>query len=262
MTSQATPAAADHLSRARAGAGTVVLNIGVFFAAFALVCVLIRFPAPLAEVPGVGPKYAHFEEHKDEYNLLFIGSSRVFHHFLPKQFDEQVNRTSGLRMNSFNFGYDGMWPPESFYTLRQLLALKPRNLRWVLIDLMATNPRIDPENMGTLRTEYWHDWHHTVMAWTALPGQRIPFSEKAALSLTHAENLAKRWTNAGRSSEWLINHLRVPNKKKPKPPKWEKANGYEPGLDRVMVGPELRKFKKQVVDFRDLPSKTKLRPDV
>ena len=244
---------ADHSSRARVGAGTVALNIGAFLVAFVLVCAVIRMPAPIADVPGVGPKYQFFSEHKDEFNLLFLGSSRVFHHFLPKQFDEQVRQQTGEQVNSFNFGYDAMWPPESFYTLRQILALRPPNLRWVLIDLVQINPKIDAENMGTLRVEYWHDWHHTVMAWMALPGERLPFWKKADIALVHTQNLLKRWTNSGRSAEWLEAILRPPNKKRPKEPKWKDSNGFEVGLDRVMVGEELEKYEKMVATFRKAP---------
>ena len=261
VTIQATPAAADHSSRARVGAGTVALNIGAFLAAFVLVCAVIGMPVSVAEVPGIGPKYRFFAEHKDEYNLLFLGSSRVFHHFLPKQFDAQVLDQSGVRLNSFNFGYDGMWPPESLYTLRQVLALKPANLRWVLIDLVQINPKIDEENMGTVRVEYWHDWQHTLMAWTALRNERLSFWEKADTALAHANYLVKRWTNIGRSSSWLDQWLRVPNKKRPKPPKWVSTNGYEAGLDRVMTGKELAQYEKQVSDFRQVPV-VEIRPEM
>lgn len=261
VTIQATPAAADHSSRARAGVGTVALNVGAFFAAFVLVCAVIQMPASVADVPGIGPKYRFFAEHKGEYNLLFLGSSRVFHHFLPKQFDAQVHEQSGVRVNSFNFGYDGMWPPESLYTLRKVLALKPPNLRWVLIDLVQINPKIDVENMGTVRVEYWHDWRHTFMAWISLRGERLPFWQKVDTALLHTHYLAKRWTNIGRGSEWLDQWLSTPSKKNPKPPKWVDTNGYEAGLDRVLEGEELKQYEKQVNDFRKVPL-VEIRPEM
>ena len=55
---------------------------------------------------------------------------------------------------SFNFGYDGMWPPESFYLLRQLLALRPAPAKWVVIDLMDINTQLDERNNSTLRMAY------------------------------------------------------------------------------------------------------------
>ena len=99
------------------------------------------------------------------------------------------------------------------------------------------------------------------MAWTAIGSERLSFWKKADLALTHASYLAKRWTNIGRSSEWLDHWLRVPGKKRPKSPKWVSTNGYEAGLDRVMAGKELEQYEKQVDDFRQVPV-VEIRPEM
>lgn len=215
---------------------------------------------PLGEVQGVGPKYRFLSERKDQFNLIFLGSSRVFHHFLPEQFDEQVAKNSGTTLKSFNFGYDAMWPPESFYMLRKVLALRPAHLRWVLIDLMQIHPKFDVANVRTMRAAYWHDWRHTLMAWRALGDERLPFSEKMEIAATHGEHLLNQWTNRGRCAEWLDKTLHQAETKRPKPKGWETTGGFEAGDDKVMAGAELKEFERSVAVLRKSLAPARLRP--
>ncbi len=150
----------------------------------------------------LGRKFAHFEEQGARYSFVFVGSSRVAHHFIPEQFDAQL-KEHGIEMKSFNFGQDGMFPPESFYVLRKLLAHTSARPRWVAIDLMDFRPII-PGNEESERTVAWHDWRHTVLAASVM---------KSDL-LYHTRLLATRTLGTGRWQSWLQREAKM-NLRKP-----------------------------------------------
>jgi hypothetical protein len=69
----------------------------------------------------------------------------------------------GKPAHSYNFGIDGMLPPETFFVMDQLLAAKPRGLRRVFIELEDVQVSVAPEHVRTRRALYWHDWKRTAM---------------------------------------------------------------------------------------------------
>jgi hypothetical protein len=120
---------------------------------FAAVCRLISIFAP-PDVQTVTPKLAFFTEHKDEFDTLFIGSSRIYHGISPKLFDAAL-ADHGYSSHSFNFGVDAMGPPESLVMVRRLIALHPRNLRRIFLEI--TNRLPLPAENFTVRNVYWQN---------------------------------------------------------------------------------------------------------
>jgi hypothetical protein len=59
---------------------------------------------------------------------------------------------------------DGMHPPESFFVVQQLLALRPRKLKAVFFELEGVQVDWWREGAGTRRLAYWHDWKQTSLA--------------------------------------------------------------------------------------------------
>jgi hypothetical protein len=108
---------------------------------------------------GIAAKLKYFAEHKDEFDTVIVGTSRLYYSASPEIFDA-TTRENGLATHSFNFGIDGMHPPENFYVLEQILKTKPRNLKYVLLELGDIQTRWD-NILGTQRAVYWHDWAHT-----------------------------------------------------------------------------------------------------
>lgn len=133
-------------------------NTGIGAAAFIITCVGLRVVLPFPEIDGgVSQKFRFFAAHKDEFDTLFIGSSRVYFQISPAIFD-RVTRESGMPTHSFNFGIGGMYLPETAYLLEQILNLKPRNLRWVFIEYDELQTKWSPENQTSRRALYWADW--------------------------------------------------------------------------------------------------------
>ncbi len=211
------PPRADLPAAARTSVGALLLNGALFPGGQpgALFCTALGRALPFPEISVVGTKFRYLATHKDKYDVLFVGSSRFFHQIIPKQFDQAVTEATGQKLRSFNISCDALWPPESYYYLRKILALRSPRLRWVVIELMDLNPRIVDLEKPTKREAYWHDWTHTVLAWKTVQGSRR-FNEttKRDLYLAHGRLLAAYWLNMGRGSE-ILETLMVPPKESP-----------------------------------------------
>jgi hypothetical protein len=135
-----------------------VTNSAIAATAFLITCIGLHAVLPFPEIDGgVSQKFRFFSAHKDEFDTLFIGSSRIYFQISPAIFD-RVTRESGLPTHSFNFGIGGMYLPESAYLLEQILKLKPRNLRWVFIEYDEMQTKWSAENQTSRRALYWTDW--------------------------------------------------------------------------------------------------------
>ena len=133
-------------------------NTAIGAVAFLITCAGLRVVLPFPEIDGgVSQKFRFFAAHKDEFDTLFIGSSRVYFQISPAIFD-RVTRESGMPTHSFNFGVGGMYLPETSYLLEQILNLKPRHLRWVFIEYDELQTKWSPENQTSRRALYWADW--------------------------------------------------------------------------------------------------------
>ncbi|MGV3531816.1 MAG: hypothetical protein ACO1QR_05555, partial [Chthoniobacteraceae bacterium] len=228
----------------------VMRNCGAFLAAVVLGCTVLFSLRSFPDVPGIGPKYQYLREHKDRYDVLFVGSSRFYHQIIPKQFDARVAGGERAPLRSFNFGYDGMWPPESFYVVRQLLALRPASLKWVVIDLMEINANLDERNNSTQRMAYWHDWQHTTMAWRHLWYEsRHSKDEKVRLIIAHGWHLAGQLANIGYGAAALDRKL-MPQKPRKVPKEWRGTEGFDVGPDTPMIGAELKGYEETVARLR------------
>jgi len=159
-------------------------NTAIGATAFLLSCFGLRAILPFPEIDGgVSQKFRFFAAHKDEFDTLFIGSSRVYFQISPAIFD-RVTRESGMPTHSFNFGVGGMYLPETAYVLEQILNLKPRNLRWVFIEYDELLTKWSPENQSSRRALYWADWKRVSL-------------------------LLRKLTDAGTDPLWLLNPAKL-----------------------------------------------------
>jgi hypothetical protein len=197
-------------------------NSAICAAAFLITCAGLHAILPFPEIDGgVSQKFRFFAAHKDEFDTLFIGSSRIYFQISPAIFD-RVTRESGLPTHSFNFGIGGMYLPESAYLLEQILNLKPRNLRWVFIEYDELQTKWSPENQTSRRALYWADWKRvslllrklsdagTAPLWLPNPAKlreiMLPQNdEKSTGSLLtfYAGQFEKNYTNVARAGDVL-----------------------------------------------------------
>lgn len=110
-----------------------------------------------AEVEG--DKLAYLLRHKDEFDVVFAGSSAVENMIDPRIFDDEL-RIRGFEIRSFNLGAGACWPHEANYLLRKLLSRSPSRLKAALIDVIPFNP--DFPELKTTRRQAWHDLRETL----------------------------------------------------------------------------------------------------
>ena len=224
-----------------------LLTGACFAAAFVASAGLIGWWLPFPPVPAIAAKYRYLAENTARFDTLFVGSSRVFHQIDPQQFDAEVAALGG-RTQSVNLAYDSLWPPESFYFLRRLLALRPPRLRWVFIELMQINVALETRNEQTLRTAYWHDWRHTGIAWRSIFASWRSPAGKWRLAAEHAVIFVRWNANLGRGSEALRDTV-LPAKPK-RAPSWLDRAGFLPENDRRITDEELPQYLQTVARLR------------
>ena len=175
---------ASHKPTSRNTVIRALVNTGIGATAFLVTCIALRVVLPFPEIDGgVSQKFRFFAAHKDEFDTLFIGSSRIYFQISPAIFD-RITRESGMPTHSFNFGIGGMYLPETAYLLEQILKLKPRNLKWVFIEYDDLQTKWSLENQTSRRALYWADW------------KRISL-------------LLRKLTDAGTDRVWLPNAARL-----------------------------------------------------
>lgn len=190
-------------------------NFAIGVIVFVLTCMVLHAVLPFPEIDEVTQKLRFFSAHKDEFDTVFIGSSRTYHQISPQIFDE-VMRENGRPTHSFNFGVDGMNLPESAYVLEEVLETRPANLKWVFIELdeLQTNWLFQGE--GSRRALYWHDSKRTSLVLRKLLGAQtkllwLPSPKKVLYAIfhRHPRNLVafhtsqfqKSFTNLGRAND-------------------------------------------------------------
>jgi hypothetical protein len=187
--------------------GRRFLDVGIAVLAFVLVCAGLNALLPFPEIDVVSPELRFFQEHRDEFDTIFVGSSRVHHQVSPAIFD-RVMREAGHSTRTFNFGINGMFPPESGYVLERLLSARPRHLKWVFIELDELETRRIPKAEDARRSVYWHDWKRTSLVLRkVLDGENQ--GDARDLFFFHSALFAKNFTNIGRKIDlsWWSSHL-------------------------------------------------------
>ena len=228
-----------------------LLTGACFAAAFVASACLIGGCLPFPPVPSIAAKYRFLAENKARFDTIFVGSSRIYHQIDPQQFDAEVAALGG-RTQSANLAYAGMWPPESLYFLRRLLALRPPRLRWVFIEVMPINVNLETRNEETVRTAYWHDWRHTLLAWREIFHSARSSREKWRLAARHAAIWGRWGMNLGRGSE-ALRERSLPGKPR-RPEQWLGRAGFFPEDDGRITDAELPKYLQTVAQIRDTRS--------
>jgi hypothetical protein len=193
--------------------------------------------------PDLDSRLQYYKEHRDQFDTLFIGSSRFRHQIMPDAFDAET-RAGGVETRSLNIGYAGMWLPESHYFLRQFLALESPRLKHVFIEFMDYRfGHVDDEE-PTLRTAYWHDARHTRMACRLVLETPLPSAEKARLLTRHIRLFSQQSVNLGRGSTLL--EARFFPVRKQKEASWIKLRGFQAEEERTWTDWERAELARKV----------------
>lgn len=149
-------------------------NVAIFLLAFiAFQCAVDRVASPFQGADKIEKKFAYFAAHKDEFDYVFIGSSRVLNQISPRVFD-QAMAAAGRPCRSINLGYAAMFLPESSLMIDRVRALHPARLRGMLVELSSPTPRHDEQHPLMAREIYWHGPVGTALACAAVLTESSP----------------------------------------------------------------------------------------
>jgi hypothetical protein len=234
--------------------------VATAFGALLATSVIYHTLLPPSIPEGVAEKLEFFAKHKDEFDTLFLGSSRFYYAISPEGFD-RITRENGVPTRTFNFGIDGMNPPENFYVLDQILKTEPRSLKWIFVEVDNIETKSHVKILGTQRLLYWHDWPRTALTLKKAinPRPRTKWfqrlnrlwSARRELAL-HLSLFEKQFTNVGWAADFISSliEVRVPEST---PKLGPKGDGYR--LAGASMSPERaenfrRKLAQEVADSK------------
>ena len=170
---------------------------GVFFGA---VCALQRSLVPMPGHYDLHDKLRYFREHKDEFDLVFVGSSATFRNVVPVELDAALAE-EGQRITSFNFGVVGFRSFETDTMLRWILDQEPARLKWVVLEPPPFDPPFAYEDLQATKTEmavHSHTPQATELILRSVWLADIPAAEKRSETLRHLKLLGKNLVSLGR----------------------------------------------------------------
>jgi hypothetical protein len=134
--------------------------------------------------------------HKDEFEVIFAGSSFTLNHVDPRVFDEAMAER-GYRTNSYNIARGGSSAHESNYLLRRLVRHTPERLVLVITDFQLFELAL--HYAGTMRFIEWHDIVETRAAIrTSRTFPDATDEERREAIRTHRGAAAARYTPLGK----------------------------------------------------------------
>ena len=247
--------------------------LAVFAAVFGTVCHFIHEALPFPDVPIVRQKLERFTARPDDFDTIFVGSSRIHYQVIPPVFDE-LAAEAGLPASSYNAGVAGMRPAEDGYFLDLLLERPPENLRWVFIELAGLRLPIGEEKRETVRALYWHDWprlsllfQRAMVLKPVKSGKRRKLrqtidelSEPMGHFLDHLALFVRNQTNFGRGTiltTRLLTGTPARRAQADAPPD-PRAGWIPTGRPEVMEGAALADYERALADRRAEPPRKDL----
>lgn len=164
------------------------------------------FDSGLPAPPFIRSKLEHLEKNRDHYDVLFIGSSRVYRGVVPNVFDSTMKRL-GHATWSFNLAMLAMRPHEANAYLRDVLARQPSRISWVLIELADWTPVIVPSNRFTERAIHWHDPLESLSVLRSSILLQAPLVDRLRTLIDHLLHWGAHATNLGRGPKFLRTSL-------------------------------------------------------
>jgi len=177
--------------------GLLVFLVVLACAARALARGIASVPDIRLEEPGSAQiKAKHMEAHGDEYDLVFVGSSRVFRQIKPGPFEARLEQ-HGLRLETYNLGLPGVRFYEVVRAVEELMDAKPARLCYLVIELMEPDPPVLLENLYARKEIAWHTPRLTSLAVRrVLRSDRSPAQKEREIR-AHLLQLSCAYLNVG-----------------------------------------------------------------
>lgn len=167
---------------------------------------------PELRLPLGSPEREKIEEYRrnaEDYDLVFVGTSRVLRGFDPRAFEAGAAEL-GRPLASFNFGLVSMGFLEEAHLVDWILARGAGHLRWLLIEpterdavMRLVGKDAHKLNLFTMRSVYWHGWRETRLGLNATWRSPRKLGKKLELTRLHLLHLAHRLCNVGVGSNGI-----------------------------------------------------------
>lgn len=219
-----------------------VLHVALAAIGFGAVALGLHGLVPWPEEYGLRAKFDYFRDHKDEYDAVYIGSSRVFRSFDPLIIDPVIE-AERKPFHSFNLGIGGMVSFEMDFLLKQIVALEPARLKWIFIEGGPWEP--DAYFLGNTwssRSIFWHDTDGMRTVWTATLVSDRPWLNhegrvgKVELLWTHLRLYGMKVSNMAqgeRIAKNLVGSSADPLRRALSPAQLEEGRGFQ-ALDKLL----------------------------
>jgi hypothetical protein len=157
---------------------------------------------PLPETNGLRAKFAAWSENRNDYEILYLGSSQTFRGIQPAVIDERLSIPE-RPIRSFNFGVPGMFSYETDALLARILEAAPERKLWILIEVPLWRPiSADGFFSDTLRNA---SWHTPTQTWNALQSLALAadrgIADRVGIAWAQINGLGLWAGNVGRGSE-------------------------------------------------------------
>lgn len=180
--------------------------------ACALVSGVIRSQLPLSTTHGLRSKFETWRAHRDDYDILYVGSSALYRGIRPNVIDPMLSQ-HGHRIRSFNLALPGMFSFETDAFLGRILDDAPPDLDLIVLEFPRWNAKRAAweTNVNTIRSVAWHTPRQTrnvlVSAWLE---PSYDGRERLSVASTHLGLFARWQGNVGLGGPLLGQNFHAP----------------------------------------------------
>jgi len=129
-------------------------------------------------------------ENSEDYNAVFVGSSKTFRGINPEEFDGYVNRLSPEAIRSFNFGLGGATSGQIYGLSKNIIEEFNDEIKFLFVELRSVETSVRKKafvkNLHTKRATIWvNDFKALKYSWRTLWGAEylaFSFLEKIRFS--------------------------------------------------------------------------------
>jgi hypothetical protein len=171
------------------------IKVFVFVVLFLLLSSLLQRLAPYYwENAGYAAKIRYLNATPEQYNTYFFGSSRMYRHIAPIEFDQIVM----YPVKSFNLGYGTIFVPESYYLVENFIKrIGPAEQGFIFIELQVIN-QLPARNLHTTKVKYFLTTREYLFAIKAtLQNSILTGSEKQEILINYTITYLERLTGIG-----------------------------------------------------------------
>ena len=126
-----------------------------FVIASAGISLTLRAMEPDPELLVLSPKLRHFQDNRETYNTVFLGTSRTFYHIVPDEVESAAEAAGCSGMRVYNFGVFGLNGAEQDWLINEILTTDGSNLNTLIIEDPLPAERQFSDVTST-RARYFH----------------------------------------------------------------------------------------------------------